>query len=274
MYTHLLLREGELFLKGDNRSFFERKLRENIRILTSFESLEKLQGRIIIPYNVKHTLCKRVFGLSSYSPVLFTQKDLSLIKQAAKLLLVNKTGTFRIDTNRADKTFPLTSLQVNKEVGLFLEKTTPLRFSLKGASTILHIEINQKGTYLFTDIISCFGGIPTGTQGRVIVLLEDEASILSALLIMKRGVNILPFSLKEVNLTMLQKFSPKKLKLQIVSSFAEIEKIDFGKEIKILVSGQRFEMYKEYPLSSLVLRPLIGYSEKEIKEELKKYEEC
>lgn len=259
--THVLLRAGELFLKGKNRPFFEKRLLENVRALTGIKVAQKTQGRILLPYFNEHYKLKRVMGLTSYSPVFFAVKDPEEIKKVALSILQEKKGTFRIETNRADKRFPITSPELNKQVGEYIEQHCSLTFSLKEAKHILNIEINQEGACLFCEQYPCVGGLPVGVEGRSILLVEDKNSVLAGLLMMKRGVAIYPVSIgNQVNLSFLQTFSPKELELRIFNSFAEIISFAAEKEINSLISSQRLESFNRYSQNVVVFRPLIGYT--------------
>ena len=269
--SHLLLRYGELFLKLGNRSWFERKLMENIRKITHYQ-VQRVQGRLIIPYSGNPQSLQRVFGLVSYSPTLKVEKNLALIQKTALEFLYQKQGTFKIETNRADKRFPYTSPEVNKLLGQFIEKNTSLKFSFKNPHTILYLEINQDGAHLYDEIMPCCGGLPTGVEGKLLVLLEDEASILAGLLMMKRGCSIYPVSFMEHgDISLLQLFSPSTLSLTVLQNLSELERFARKKGISVLVSGQQFENLSDYETSLQVLRPLIAYGREEIERELLKF---
>mgnify|MGYP003964013333 CR=1 FL=1 len=257
-HDFLLLRYGEIFLKGKNRGLFERKLVDNVKKITGKKST-KLRGRLLMEYFSEHSSLKRVFGLVSYSPAIKVDGSLEEIEKAALNVLSGKKGTFRIQTKRSDKRFPLTSPEINQRIGSFIEKHTSLSFSLKNSDIILYIEINQEGIYLFTEVISCFGGLPTGIGGKVFLLLEDESSLLAGLLMMKRGTSIIPIAYGEKDISLLQKYSPVDLELKIIKNLNE-----FDENISILVSGQNFEKYEEYETNLLVLRPLISMDANDI----------
>ncbi len=265
MYTHLILRYGELFLKGKNRLFFERKLLENIHKQLPDKEIYTPHGRLIMHYFDQHPLLRKIFGLVSYSPALKVEKDISKIQQAVIPLIQSLTGTFRIDTSRADKRFPLTSPQLNQAIGQHIETHTSLTFSLKQAKHHIHIEINHDAAYIFTETFSCAGGLPVGVEGSVITVIENQASLLAALLVMKRGCDIIPISFTNQDISVLQKYSPKQLELRNVNTFQAIEQLAHH---KIVVSGQTFDHYKKYNTSLVTIRPLIAYSDEQVQEQL------
>ena len=273
-YDTILLRYGEIFLKGKNKDFFERKLVDNIRKIAlsggnSKTKIIKTQGRLLGDYFKEHSALRKVFGLVSYSPAVRVEKSTEEIQSKAVELLKEKKGTFRIATKRSDKSFPITSPEFNRLVGEHVERKTDLRFSYGEPDITLEIEINQEGAYLFVETIPCFGGLPAGVEGNILLLVENDASILAGLLFMKRGCNIFPVAFGDKDLSLLQKFSPVPLQLGKVRTFQEIEEMTKENKITVLVSGQILKNYKSYPLNFLVMRPLIAYSEEKIKEQLR-----
>ncbi len=176
-YNAILLRYGELFLKGKNASWFEKKLIENTKKLTGVKEIKRARGRLILNYFPEHQQLKRVFGLVSYSPALRVEKELETIKKAVWEHFKDKKGSFRIETKRSDKTFPLKSLELNALLGRFLEERNKnLSFGFENHQHFLNLELNLDGAYLFTETIDCFGGLPVGTGGRVALLLENGNS--------------------------------------------------------------------------------------------------
>lgn len=276
-YTHLILRYGELFLKGKNRPFFEKKVITAVQNITGTTNFKKIQGRLIVPFFSTHNSLQRVFGLTSYSPVVYCEKGMKVIKETALLLLQGKEGlqekegTFRIQTNRADKTFPFPSPEVNKFVGQYIEEKTSLQFALQQPRHKLCIEINTEGVYLFTDILPCFGGLPVGVEGKALVLLETETDILAGLLAMKRGVDIMPISNQSVpkmDITLLQKYSPQPITLTTVSSFKEVERYAQQKGVSVIFTGEILDNITKKSNELIILRPLAGYSKDNICQEL------
>ncbi len=271
-YDTILLRYGEIFLKGKNRSFFERKLLRNIKALARVRDIKMFQGRLTVDYFSEHVKLRNVFGLTSYSLAVQAEKDPEKIKQKALAMLLGKKGTFRVETKRSDKNFPHISPEFNALIGKHIEaECTGLEFSLKDPNLILSIEINQEGVYLFLETITCHGGLPTGVEGAAILLVEDKASILAGLLFMKRGCSIVPVSFEEKDISLLQRFSPSQLKLKVMSGLSELESLRRKYDISILVSGQHFKQYKKYDTSLLPMRPLISYDSAEIDQRLQEY---
>ena len=226
-----------------------------------------------MPYFPEHKALRRVFGLVSYSPAVRTEKNAEEIKRKAFELLRGRKGTFRVMTRRSDKTFPITSPEFNRMVGQYIEQETNLEFSLDSPEFLLEIEINQEGAYLFFETIPCGGGLPTGVEGKVLLLIENEASLLAGLLFMKRGCNIVPVAFAEKDISLLQAFSPAELKLHLIKDFSELEQLAAKKEISILVTGQVLGEEVKWKTSLTIMKPLVAYSKGQIQEQLNKYKE-
>ena len=285
-WTHLLLRPGEIFLKGKNQRIFENKLANNIKKITGQE-VKKLRFRFLLDYFPEHEVIKQVFGLTSYSCVVRVERsdnELEMIKKVAGQLVAEKLSNgdkklFKVETKRSDKSFSLKSPDLNQEVGIFVQELYEnLELSFKKPEFVLKIEINQEGIYLFTESIPCFGGLPTGVEGKVILLIDnssvraEEASNLAGLLFMKRGCDLLPVTISEegAEITLLQKYSPLNLQLRTVSNLAEIKKLP---EFDIVV-GQNYDHYQEIKVGDnekLIFRPLISYSDEIIKKKLREF---
>lgn len=250
---------------------FENRLINNIKKITDLKDVKKLRGRFIIDYFENHHLLKNVFGLTSYSLAIKTTKDIEQIKKQALILIENKTEgkkTFRVETKRADKTFPLKSPELSIEIGKFIEENSNLQFKFKDQDITLYIEINKEGVYLFTEKVDCFGGLPTGVEGKVLLLVENESSLLAGLMFMKRGCSIIPIAFSEKEISLLQQYSPTNLSLEIIKDLSELEKY---KNIYALVVGDNFDNLQEYKTDLLVFRPLIAFSDKDIEKELEKF---
>ncbi len=264
----LLVRYGESFLKGKNRSTFIKKLIQNISAITGQKQARHFQGRIALAYFSHHHVIRRVFGLTSYSPAVRVDKDMEQIQNSAVTLLQNHKGTFKIETRRSDKAFPLTSPEINRAIGIHIEAQLPLEFSFSASEITLHIEINQEGVYLFTEIIPCFGGFPTGVAGKVHLLVEHEADLLAGLLMMKRGCTVIPVCVSNsVDTSLLQKFSPTKIKSVVMDKSEPYSSLQ--KNGAVLVSGETFETKKNY--LGIVFKPLIAYAGDQIKAQIQEY---
>lgn len=277
----LLLRQGELFLKGQNQRSFEKLLQRNISLQTGFSS-RHLRGRIILPFFSEHSKIGKIFGITSYSPAFCVEKKEEHIFAAAQLLLAEASGTFKVQTNRADKRFPLTSLQMNVLLGKQLEQQGKLIYAKENPQHLLHVEINQDGAYLFTETFPCNGGLPVGMEGKVLLLVEDEASILAGILMMKRGCSLVPVIFAGSNqnkdektwlslLLLLQEYSPLPLSPRSVCSEKDIEELAQKEGALALAKGETFSTRWERKFSLPLFKPLMSYSEEEVEEALRRW---
>ncbi len=197
----ILLRFGEIYLKGKNKGFFETTLLKNIkRAIKDYDcKVQKISGRYLITDfdqmdSVAIISClKKVFGLTSLS----LAKEFDTSRQAIENFMSNyqtSATTFRVTVKRADKTFPIASNEYEKMLGeLVLNNNPNLKVKLKHPELELVVEIREnKKTYVLTDSISCVGGMPIGTAGKGLVLLSGGIdSPVSAYMMAKRGLEIM-----------------------------------------------------------------------------------
>ncbi len=261
-YNSILLRYGEIFLKGKNKPTFERKLLSNIEQVTKIK-VKNIRSRLVMDYFTNHSILRTVFGLVSYSLTLKIKTDIEEIKRFSLEILKEKKGNFKVKTKRSDKRFLIKSPELDRLIGRHIEENSSLKFNFH-SELILNIEINQDGTFLFLETIPCFGGLPTGVEGKVNVLIENDNSLLAGLLFMKRGTGILPMAYEEKDISLLQKYSPVLLKLEVVK---DLNKYNDG----CLVVEDNFDDLKEYNTALLIFRPLIAYSSEEIKRKLEEF---
>jgi thiamine biosynthesis protein ThiI len=203
MNSLLLVRYGEIALKGKNRPFFEKKLLRNIQdALQGLDPFEVLfqRGRYFIKVNAENLLpaqrrLQRVFGIVSISPVTRSDLDLDEIcKSALETIKDNYVPgmTFKVNTRRANKKFPYTSPEVSSAVGAYLLKSNlHLKVDVHQPETAIHIDIRGKEAYLYSRIIYGLGGLPVGVAGRGLLLLSGGIdSPVAGWLALKRGVEI------------------------------------------------------------------------------------
>lgn len=271
-YDSIIVRCGEMFLKGGNLPYFENKLLQNTKIMTGIPAITKLRGRLLLPYFPTHSSLRRVFGISSYSPAFKAEKSLEGLQKTALTMLSGKSGTFKIETRRSDKRFPLTSPQISKEVGQYLEANTKRQFDFAHPNILINIEINNRGAYLYTEIVAGAGGLPVGTAGKIHLLLETKEDILAGILMMKRGCTVIPLSIgPEKDINLLQKFSAQKIAPILFKNKLELHKYIQEKNILFLVTGENFEQRKDRFADTIIFRPLIAYTWEEIRKEQEKF---
>jgi len=207
----ILIRYGEIALKGLNRPAFEAKLVNNIR--KSLYGLGKIvinrsQSRIYVEpeaddydYDSAIERLTKVFGVISVSPVWKIESDLEEIKKYSFEMLkdiidrnaVARTGaegtvTFKVETKRGNKRFPMKSPEISAELGGFLLESIPvLKVDVNNPSIILFVEVRES-TYIYSEIIPACGGLPVGTNGKVMLLLSGGIdSPVAGWMMAKRG---------------------------------------------------------------------------------------
>lgn len=202
----ILLRYGEIFLKGKNRNFFERQLVSNVRRAIAGvpgARVEKLYMRtqVAIPAAERGRALARlgkVFGLSSLSPARVVPRELEAIAaealSATREELERRGGgrpTFKVESRRADKRFPLSSIELNREIGARIVAELGLPVDVHHPQLEVGIEIGQERTFVFTSQLPGPGGLPVGCTGRVNLLLSGGIdSPVAGWLAMKRGCAI------------------------------------------------------------------------------------
>ncbi len=204
MYPLLLVRYGELSLKGRNRKTFEDILLANMRSSLAdlpHGRITKTFGRIYLETKDNWAeLAQRlqgVFGIVSVSPVLKRDLDLEEIKEGASLVVQDTKGstfksTFKVEARRPNKAFPLTSPELCNALGGHLLRSFPhLTVDVHNPDFILNVEIRQEGAFLYSQVIPCPGGLPAGSSGKGLLLLSGGIdSPIAGFLSMKRGVKI------------------------------------------------------------------------------------
>lgn len=204
MENVLLIRYGEIHLKGLNRPYFERKLIDKIRwALQEYHArIERVQGRIYawgISKEDEASAIKKlqkVFGIHSISPALAVEKDFEVIGSALCSMMENtlsgrEHATFKVFARRSDKHFPMTSDEINRELGgLLLSRFPTLKVDVHHPEIKVGVEIREKA-FLYTDEYLCAGGMPTGTSGRAALLISGGIdSPVAGYLMAKRGLEL------------------------------------------------------------------------------------
>ena len=197
----LLVRFGELALKSPYvRRHLRDRLVANIQDLFAAEGVECLtradHGRIYVDVDdvpAASSALRRVFGIVSFSPARETSSDPEEIgKVAVDLAKKNLAGggSFAIRARRSG-THPYTSQDLAKLLGRRIQDAIPkATVNLDAPQVELHVEVRENRSYLFTEIIDGPGGLPMGSQGRGLALVDSEAGMVAAWLAMKRGCKV------------------------------------------------------------------------------------
>ena len=201
----ILCKLGEVVLKGLNRRSFEMKLMSNIRRRTArfgkFRIYSKQSTIYVEPVNDESDLtaayaaCKQVFGVTAVSRALPCEKDVQAIIRTAKDYLAPefaRAKDFKVESKRADKTFPLTSIQLSQQVGGALHQAFPrCAVNVHDPELVVHIEIRDDSAYVHGPAEEGAGGLPIGMGGVAVSLLSGGIdSPVSSYMIAKRGVKL------------------------------------------------------------------------------------
>ncbi len=214
---YIICHYHEIALKGGNRSFFEKKLVQNIKKFLpkeTFDFVKRISGRILIKLNERgvkkkkelESILKNIFGIVHFSFADSCKQELKEIKEKSLDLLKDKKfKTFRISTKRSNKEFELTSPEVSKEVGAFIVSKMNKGVDLENFDKNVFIEIVQDYAFVYLKKIKGRGGLPVGVSSNGLVLLSGGIdSPVAAFAAMKRGIETslihfhsLPYTKKE-----------------------------------------------------------------------------
>lgn len=205
-YQSFLIKYAEIGTKGKNRFMFEDALIKQIRYALKgvdgqFE-VTKESGRIYVQaegdYDYDDTVeaLKRVFGIADICPMVqIDDKDYENMKKYVveymDQVYPDKNITFKVDARRGDKKYPVTSEQINRDMGeVILEAFPQMKVDVHHPDVLLHVEVRQK-VNLFSQKIPGPGGMPIGTNGKAMLLLSGGIdSPVAGYMIAKRGVKI------------------------------------------------------------------------------------
>lgn len=196
----IIIRFGEIFLKGKNKKFFENLLEKNIKNALSIYDciIEKSHNRFYVAeYNadiedsIIETL-KKVFGIHSISPAVKMPTDIS---QVANIICddLPYAKTFRVTVKRADKTINLTSTEIAGQIGGDILQLKPqMSVDLHNPELNINVDIREnKTSYIYYENIKCYEGMPVGSSGKGLLLLSGGIdSPVAGFRMAKRGMQI------------------------------------------------------------------------------------
>ncbi len=198
-----LVHYGELGLKGRNRPRFEGMLAKNMRRalavfgrfkVRSFRGYMFVETKDTVPKAEVERRLASIFGIAYFAPIEVVPQDMAAITETALKLareVVTPTTTFKVETRRADKNFPVQSPEVSRRIGAEIVDEIGAPVDLTAPEATIHIQIYQDGVYLFNRRIEGPGGLPVGVSGRVIVLLSGGIdSPVAAHMMLKRGCDL------------------------------------------------------------------------------------
>ena len=199
----ILIKNGELALKGLNRSTFEdiliKNIRKRIKPLGEFEYRKEQSTVSVVPMDEYIDMdevsdrISRVFGIAAYSRALQVDKDMDVILEQAPIYLADQlkdAKTFKVEGKRSDKKFPLKSPEISAEVGgAILSKFPHLKVDVRNPDILVTIEIREKFAFIRGNQTKGAGGMPTGTAGKASILISGGIdSPVAAYMMAKRGL--------------------------------------------------------------------------------------
>ena len=206
----IVIRYGEIGLKGRNRPYFVKRLRRNIRDCLKKSGLtgevRSVGQRVYVQAeDVERAVEKLrdVFGIASLSPAQEVAADIEAIKDEALRVAqragLNEKRSFRMQSRRADKAFPLISPEINRVVGAHVQKATGAQVDLSDeADLTIGVEVRRGHALVFGQTVAGHGGLPLGTQGRAVALISGGIdSPVAAWLMMKRGCAVIPIHFRQ-----------------------------------------------------------------------------
>lgn len=205
MKEMFLLKLGEIVLKGANRRTFEETLKKNVRRTVSHFGAFKvyiMQSTVYVEPQADDCdldgaweACGHVFGVSSMCRCRACEKDLDAIYQAVVDYLGDELSvqkSFKVESKRSDKSFPLNSIQISQEIGGRLAEAFPqVAVDVHTPTYVVNVEVRDFAAYIHGLAVPGAGGLPTGTGGRAAVLLSGGIdSPVAGYMIAKRGVEL------------------------------------------------------------------------------------
>lgn len=200
-FDSLLVRYSEIGLKSPKvRYRMEMTLRRNLEETYKSEGVHflrivKRSSRLVVYTSdpKARDLTKLVFGISSYSPSMEVETDLDAVSRAVKRVAEWSEGSFAVRVQRVTKEFPMTSLELERELGAIVKRKTGRNVNLNNPDQEIIVELIGRYSYVSDERIRGYGGLPVGSQGKVIALISGGIdSPVAAWLIMRRGAQVIP----------------------------------------------------------------------------------
>ncbi len=198
MYDAVLVKYGELSIKGENKGYFEKKLAENIKRLfkknkIKHEKITRYRSYLIIDIKEDEEKIKNVliniFGIANFSFAYSCEKNIDKIKKLvlSKNSFYKKATSFKVDASRQDKSFPHNSMEIGRIIGEIIHEKYKIKGDMKKPDSTVYIDIADK-TYVYFEKVQGLDNLPTGCGGKVICLMSGGIdSPVAAMQMMKRG---------------------------------------------------------------------------------------
>ena len=196
----ILIKYGELTTKGDNRNLFISKIYEQMKELLVNYDVKIIKNRVRMFIEVKDdylddvvNIVKNIFGIHSIVIAYKVNTDIKVIEDAIlDVVKEEKFNTFKVETDRADKSFPITSMDFSRRIGgLILKNIKGIKVDVHNPEYLLKIEIREDYTYIYAKEIKALGGYPVGIAGKGLLMLSGGIdSPVAGYMAMKRGIKL------------------------------------------------------------------------------------
>ena len=205
MYNILIVKYGEIGVKGKNRYLFENKLIKNIKNMLKplgEYNVYKEYGRIYVDvndddYEEVMEEVRKVFGIVGVCPGVKAEKDYDVLKETALKLIEQKieegAKTFKVESRRGDKSLPLTSQEMSIDIGGYILSNVKdrIKVDVRNPEVKVRCEYRELNTMVYTDSVPGYGGLPMGTAGKAMSLLSGGIdSPVATWMVAKRGMDI------------------------------------------------------------------------------------
>lgn len=194
----ILIKYGELSTKKGNRNFFINTLYHNVlnKLRNYSVKVTKDRARMTIEFNDRDldsikSIIDKIFGIHTYQVAYVCKSDSEDIKDTLmNIVSKSKFSTFKVETKRSDKTFPIHSQDFNREIGGMLLRSIPnIKVDVHNPELLIKIEIREGETFIYSHVYYGSGGYPVGTQPRAMLMLSGGIdSPVAGYMAMKRGV--------------------------------------------------------------------------------------
>lgn len=268
--TLYLLRYGEIGTKSQRiRQNFIAILMQNIERAFLKDNreiiMERSRGRIYAYVDDAGAhLFARIFGLVSYSKVTETSAETQDILEECGRYWKDKAGTFAIRARRTGK-HPYTSQEIAAEAGgAVLEANPGLTVDLSEPDHVLHVEVRNNKAYLFSEIRPGPGGLPLGSQGKVVSYVEDREDFLATWLMMRRGARAYVVHPEDDSwVKELETWDPN-LKILGKGTLEDMLSMDLPGDAQGMILGETLEDMSNTEHRLPIYRPLVGFTEKRV----------
>lgn len=196
----ILIKYGELTTKKANRNLFINRIYENMKLLLEGYNItiNKNRVRMFIEPNNEDideivNIIKNIFGIHSIVIAYKVKTNIDTIKESVlEIASSQEFNTFKVETDRADKSFPINSMEFSKQIGGFILKNIPnKKVDVHNPDYLMKIEIRNDYTYIYSKEIKALGGYPVGVAGKGLLMLSGGIdSPVAGYMAMKRGIKL------------------------------------------------------------------------------------